>query len=49
VELYYTEAVYLARHRAVDVIVCVLPDELYELVSRGKPNSAVMSRKVAMI
>lgn len=37
VDLYYTEAVYLARHRAVDVIVCVLPEELYELVSKGEP------------
>lgn len=37
VELYYRQIKFLAQNRPVDVIVCVLPDELYEVVSKWQP------------
>ncbi|MBZ0296854.1 MAG: hypothetical protein K8L99_30110 [Anaerolineae bacterium] len=34
VELYFRQIKFLAQNRPVDVIVCVIPDELYDLVSK---------------
>ena len=34
VEIYYREAQVLAQNKTVDVIICVLPDELYDKVSK---------------
>lgn len=34
VDLYYPHLKFLAQHRAVDVIVCVIPDELYDEVAK---------------
>jgi hypothetical protein len=36
VDLYYPHIKFLAQHRAVDVIVCIIPDELYDEVAKEK-------------
>lgn len=40
VDLYYPHIKFLAQHRAVDVIVCVIPDELYNKVAKEKKVKA---------
>lgn len=35
VELYYRQVKFLAQNRNVDVVVCVLPDDLYDAVSKA--------------
>ena len=40
VELYYPNIKFLAQHRAVDVIVCVIPDELYNKVAKEQKAKA---------
>lgn len=37
-DLYYAQAKFLAQNRVIDVIVCVLPDELYERVVVDKDS-----------
>lgn len=39
VELYYQEIKFLAQNRAVDVIVCVMPTKLFEVISKDSPNT----------
>lgn len=34
IDIYLREITFLAQHRLVDVIICVLPDELYNLISK---------------
>jgi hypothetical protein len=34
VNLYLREVAFLAQHRSVDVIICILPDDLYDLISK---------------
>lgn len=34
VELYYKQIKFLAQNRTVDVIVCIIPDALYDLISK---------------
>lgn len=36
VDLYYPQIKFLAQHRAVDVIVCIIPDELYDEVAKER-------------
>lgn len=36
VELYYKQIKFLAQNRKVDVIVCIIPDALYDLISKEK-------------
>ena len=36
VELYYKQIKYLAQHKTVDVIVCIIPDALFDLISNEK-------------
>ena len=36
VELYYKQIKFLAQNRGVDVIVCIIPDALYDLISKEK-------------
>lgn len=38
VDLYFIEADFLAQNRSVDVIVCVLPDDLYDVISTRTPQ-----------
>lgn len=37
VELYFRQIKFLAQNRPVDVIVCVIPDDLYDLISKRPP------------
>ncbi|WP_218142543.1 argonaute/piwi family protein [Tranquillimonas rosea] len=39
IELYYENVKFLAQNRHVDVIVCVIPEELYRVVSTDKETS----------
>lgn len=41
VDLYYPQIKFLAQHRAVDVIVCIIPDELYDEVAKEREAGAV--------
>lgn len=41
VDLYYPQIKFLAQHRAVDVIVCIIPDELYDEVAKEREASAI--------
>lgn len=34
IDLYYRHVEFLVRHRNVDVIVCIIPTEIYDLISR---------------
>jgi hypothetical protein len=34
VELYYRQVEFLARHRVVDVIVCIIPNELHDCIAK---------------
>ena len=36
VELYYKQIKFLAQNRAVDVIVCIIPNDLYDVISTEK-------------
>lgn len=36
VELYYKQIKFLAQNRTVDVIVCIIPDALYDLIAKEK-------------
>jgi len=36
VELYCQQVEFLARYRVVDVIVCIIPDELFDLIAKGE-------------
>lgn len=40
VDLYYRQIKFLAQNRPVDVIICVLPDELYDVIAQRPQVSA---------
>lgn len=40
VELYFEEVKFLAQNRTVDVIVCVIPNKLYDVISREEQEPA---------